>query len=227
MLSAYGRDKRLPEHGVESERKGFMPVNEEIFKTILATRPPVMLGWCDIDKAITLSAIVLAFRPELSVEIGVYGGSSFLPIALAHMQIGKGKAIGIDPWSAEIAAREQKGDDHKNWWIRQDMNKVHNDFMARIAQHKLQPFTEIIRKESQHVEPPEKIGLLHVDGSHVEMAISDMMRFAPKVIMGGICVTDDSDWEGGAVGRGEQRLLEMGFVKLYKLGTGAVFQRIK
>jgi predicted O-methyltransferase YrrM len=56
-------------------------------------------GWCTKEKAYTLASLVIGTRPAVIVEVGVFGGRSFLPMALALKELGKGMAIGIDPWS--------------------------------------------------------------------------------------------------------------------------------
>jgi len=197
----------------------------ELFQ-IIADFQPKIPGWCVPEKAVTLAALVLAIRPEVSLEIGVYGGSSLFGMALAHKAIQKGIVVGIDPWNVAVAVREQTTEADRKWWGGLNMTKIHGDFLKLISDHQLDKFTKIIRNESRYVEPPNSIGLLHVDGSHADTAISDMVRFAPKVCVGGFVVTDDSGWTGGGVSRGEQRLTSLGFVKRYALGTGAVFQRI-
>jgi len=203
-----------------------------VFKSILDGVPSShswnvkIPGWCVTEKAMVLAGIVATLRPEVSLEIGVYGGSSFLPIALAHKMIGRGIAIGIDPWSNATAMREQTREIDREWWSSLDLEKIYTGFMENIKLHGLEKFVRIHRNESRNVPPPNQIGLLHVDGSHGDTAVGDMMKFAPKVHPGGFCVTDDTTWHGGAVARGEQRLIGLGFKKLYALGTGAVFQRI-
>lgn len=184
-------------------------------------------GWCDIEKAMTLASLVVAFRPALIVEIGIYGGKSLIPMALACQVVNRGMVIGIDPWSREVAMREQTTPQDVEWWSKLDLEKIRSGFVAAIAEHQLDKFVRVDRRESRFVEPPAGISILHVDGAHSDTATHDIARFAPKVIAGGYCVTDDSTWTGGGVARGEQRLLEMGFARIAPLGTGQIFQRCR
>ncbi len=184
-------------------------------------------GWCSLPKAFTLAGIVLAIRPEVSVEIGVYGGRSLIPMALAHQAIGRGAVWGIDPWSNHVAVREQTTNVDREWWGKSDLEGLFRKVMSAIELNQLAPFTKIIRNESQFVPPPRGISLLHVDGSHSDTATRDIVAFAPNVTVGGFVVMDDLAWAGGGPQRGEQRLLQLGFRKLYALETGAVFQRVK
>lgn len=197
----------------------------ELFQIIRQFHAPIP-GWCTEAKAVTLASIVIALRPEVSVEIGIYGGKSFFPIALAHKAINFGVAIGIDPWDTDVAIREQTCDVDREWWGNVNMAKLHGDFIRLLGDHKLDKYSKIIRKESRLVEPPNLIGLLHVDGSHSDTALMDMMRFAPRVAKGGFLVTDDTTWTGGGVARGEDHIRKLGFVRHYILETGAVFQRL-
>ncbi len=198
---------------------------KELFK-VIAEVHPLLPGWCSTEKAITMASLVLAYRPEVTVEIGVFGGASFIPMALAHKAIGHGVAIGIDPWDTKIAVKEQTTILDREWWADTDMNVIHGDFMNRLALLRLESVTRIQRQTSNQAHPPHAVGLLHVDGSHSATALSDIIRYAPKVVSGGFVVTDDSEWKGGGVAMGEQRLIQIGFKRLYALGTGAVFQRI-
>jgi cephalosporin hydroxylase len=184
-------------------------------------------GWADLTKAETLASLIVAFRPAVVVEIGVYGGASLIPMALACQAVNRGIVIGIDPWSREVAIREQTTDKDREWWANLDLEKIRTDFMARIAEYQLEKFVRIERKESRQIEPPNGISILHVDGAHSNTATLDITRFAPRVIVGGYCVTDDTEWTGGGVSRGERWLLENGFARIAALGTGHIFQRLK
>src|ERR1700683_5195449 len=72
-------------------------------------------GWCSVEKAHILAGCVTSMGGGTVVEIGVYTGRSFLPMALAVKHCGKGIAIGIDAWNPEVAA---EGEDKANaqWW---------------------------------------------------------------------------------------------------------------
>jgi len=188
---------------------------------------PTLPGWCDENKAMTLASLVVAFRPEVIVAIGVFGGKSLIPMALACQSVNRGIVIGIDPWSNDVAVREQTTAEDREWWRTVDLEKIRKEFMAKIVALNLTPFVRIERLESRQVSSPSAISILHVDGSHSDTAMHDIMKFAPHVVVGGYCVTDDSDWKGGGVQRGERRLLEMGFHRIAHLGTGKLFQRIR
>lgn len=202
------------------------PTIENLFQRIEKVHPTLQ-GWCSLDKAFTLASLVVAFRPAVIVEIGVYGGKSLIPMALACQAVGKGIVIGIDPWSTEVAIREQTSVEDREWWGKLDLEKIRVDFMAKLAELNLENFVRIERKESRNIPAPNSISIFHCDGAHNDTAMHDMAKFAPRVIVGGYCVTDDSDWGGGGVKRGEQRLKELGFAHIAALGTGQIFQRLR
>lgn len=200
---------------------------KDLIDTISKAHPTIP-GWCPLDKACVLASMVFTLRPQVTVEIGVYGGRSFIPMALAHKAVGYGVAYGIDAWSNVVAVREQPSAEHREWWSKYDIERIYNTFIYHIQQHNLQDFTRIIRNESRMVQPPNAIDILHIDGSHEKTTITDAVRFGPKVVLGGFCIMDDTDGvHGPCPAQAEQRLIAMGFKKLYCLGTGSVLQRIR
>lgn len=198
----------------------------ELFNQIADVQPKLP-GWCPPEKASILASIVLCYRPALSVEIGIYGGSSFIPIALAHKAIGTGMALGIEPWDKKAAIEAQTTNEDRAWWDGQDLDGLCSMFMNKLHDLGLDNVTKIIRRKSDDVDVPPQIGLLHVDGAHSDQAVRDTVRFGQQVMIGGFVVMDDENWKGGGVQRAILRLTQMGFKRLYPIGTGAVFQRVR
>ena len=199
-----------------------------LFQTIAKVQP-TLPGWCSPEKAITLASIIVAYRPEYSMEIGIFGGSSFIPMALAHQAIHHGNVIGIEPWSREIAIASQTEEASRKWWSELDYPALEGNFRATLDHLGLKPWTTIIKSKSTNVEPWHDLGLLHVDGAHDDTAIADVLRFATRVQMGGFVVMDDLQWTGGGVIKAEQSLLERGFKRLYYIGkekNEAIYQKI-
>jgi len=186
--------------------------------------------WCDLGKAQTLAAIVIALRPRIVVEIGVWMGGSLVPMLLAMKHVGAGRAIAIDPWSPS-ASVEGQNETNAAWWNGVDHERAYRKFLARLELHGLVHLCTICHRSSDLCEPPSEIQLLHIDGNHGPQAITDVERFASRVTLGGILVLDDIGWEGGNVHRAERRAQELGFRELYSLSTkqcerqGVVMQR--
>lgn len=200
-------------------------MNAELLRQIERTNAECE-GWCDLNKAVTLAMLVLAIRAETVLEIGVFGGKSFLPMALALKYQGCGTAIGIDPWNVQASTDGMANPQDLTWWSQLDHDKIYQKFLAAFKSCDVEAHTKILRKRSDDVEPPGAIDVAHIDGSHEETAYRDFVRFGPKVRVGGFLVADDLGWSSGAPKRGAAWLLDNGFRMLYPLGTGAVFQRV-
>lgn len=171
-------------------------------------------GWCSHRKAQTLAATVLALRPSMVVEIGVYAGRSFLPMAMALKQIGAGRAVGIDPYDAMVSSAGEN-DANSAWWGSLDHEEIFRQMVAAKDWLQLGPWVEIIREPSDDVSPPDAIGVLHIDGGHTDVAVRDALRFAPQVEVGGFCVLDDILWDSGAPSASAEILRDFGFVERY------------
>lgn len=199
---------------------------KNLFNTI-ASMQPRFPGWCTPEKAITLASMVVALRPVVSLEIGVYGGSSFFPLALAHKAIGRGIVVGVDPWDIHVAIAAQTEPESREWWANQDLEGIYRSVVSTISELGLQEHAKIHRRKSADIDIPPTIGLLHIDGAHNDEAVRDVVRFCSHVEIGGVVVMDDLNWVGGGPARAAQRLVQMGFNHLYKIQDGAVFQRIR
>lgn len=186
---------------------------------------PTMEGWCSVEKAFALASVVIAMRPAISVEIGVFAGRSAIPIALAHKYVGHGKLIAIDPWSTE-AATEGYSKEHKEWWSKQPLDKIKGQFLNSITTLGLDAFVDVEACKSHQVKDLPAIGLLHVDGQHSMQALRDVTRFTPMCLSGAFCFMDDVSWEGGGPAAGVEWLLRHGWTQRFTLDTGAMFQRI-
>jgi len=68
--------------------------------------------------------------------------------------------------------------------------------------------------------------MVYNDFQRVLKQTMDAERFGPRVRTGGFACLDDLNWPGGGVVAASQRLNHLGFVKLYDLGSGAMFQKI-
>lgn len=170
-------------------------------------------------------AAVLTIRPELCVQIGVFGGSSLLPVALALNYLGAGQILGIDPWDPEESAKGQTGANLK-WWSELNHSVIEKGFRDAILAEGVSNQIVVLKQTSDAATPPPRIDFLNVDGNHGDQAFRDIKRYGSKVRIGGMMYVDDITWEGGAVGRGIEWLFKKGFVELYKRDTGMMLQRM-
>ena len=183
-------------------------------------------GWTTPAAAKIFASCVIALRPQVIVEIGVFGGRATIPIALALREVGTGVITAIDPWSKEASVKGMDGD-NLTWWGNLDHEAIYQEFTKKVRELGVQNCVKVVRKTSDDAEVPDGIGVCLVDGNHSEQAIKDVARYCSKVIIGGLVYLDDLNWVGGKVKQAETNLLRMGFTQLYTLGTGGMYQRIK
>lgn len=210
-----------------------MPSTGELFRKLKEIDTNIKDGWCTPEKARTLAMLILAHKPKLCVEIGVWSGKSFLPIALAAQNVG-GHAIGIDPYTAVASIQGQNAENAK-WWSETVTPEIYEQMYQRVRgwmlAHDLPP--SLIRKSSNDAlfanEIYASIDFLHIDGNHGEQAYQDTMNYGSLVSHNGIVVLDDLTWDGGGVAKSAQWLLGNGFVELFRVNTEGndwgVFQR--
>lgn len=189
-------------------------------------------GWCSLDKALTLASIVLAIRPAVVVELGVWTGGSAIPLGLALTAVGSGQLLAVDAWSAEASVDGQAAEEHAQWWGVKMGDAGHRRafemFLARLRRHGVHPDRCAVRRQRTDVATvPPSIDLLHHDANHGPQAVRDIERWAPAVRLGGMLVIDDLAWHGGHVSTARDRAVELGFEQRFLLGTGCVMQRVR
>lgn len=162
---------------------------------------PQLDGWCTHEKAHALVKYILQEKPALVVELGVFGGSSFVPqlMALRFNQTGKG--VGIDPWSKDASLENMTDQVNREWWGNLNYDAIYNKLTQFLAVHGLDGIAELIKSKSENcVDRFEdgSIGLLHIDGNHSEpQSLADARKYFPKVKPGGIIFFDDIWWTDG------------------------------
>lgn len=185
-------------------------------------------AWPTLEKCQVLASIIIAQRPALIVEIGVWQGCSLIPQLLALKHLGVGRAIAIDPWSAHASIEGETVEANLQWWGHQATHdQALEIFKVLLARHELTSICQIVRSRSDDVDLDAigQIDLCHIDGNHTAQAMRDVERYASRISLGGTLVFDDLGWSGDHVKRAYARSLELGFVELYPLGTGCVMQR--
>lgn len=183
-------------------------------------------GWCTPEKGNELALAVLKTKASVVVEIGVFFGSSLLPMAMACAEQKHGIVWAIDPWSKEAAIEGYDGANADWWGNKVDLESVYQTFLSHLKTQGVEQYVKVVRARSDDVEPPDEIDLLNVDGQHTDQASRDVERYASRVKMNGFCYMDDVDGWNGAPARAVEKLLKLGFVKIFNRDTGAMFQRI-
>ena len=159
-------------------------------------------GWCPQEKAKRIMDVIYNNNSDVCVELGVFGGSSFFPIAATLAKKKQGTAYAIDPWlNNPCLEGYQEGVDQKmfNYWGKIDLEKVMQKFINDMHRNDLEPFYKLIRLTSAEailLFEDNSIDFLHIDGNHSEQAsVADVMLWLPKVKSGGVICFDDAWWE--------------------------------
>jgi hypothetical protein len=117
---------------------------------------------------------------------------------MAVQLVGKGRCIGIDPWSRPAALEGDIGKEHSDWWEKLDLEKIHRDCVGRLKQLGLDNTIELWREMDTTACPKftdGQIDLLHSDGNHSEVVSERITReWHPKLRVGGILILDDCAW---------------------------------
>lgn len=151
-------------------------------------------GWCPETKQKKLYEYCL--KSKLCLEIGVYGGSSLIPMALAT----DGLVIGIDPWSNESAVNHMEKDDviNREWWTKVDLKWIKQRYFESLNWYNVEKKVITIQQDSDKCDElvaDETIDVLHIDGNHTEVqSCRDVELWASKVKKNGYLFFDDTQW---------------------------------
>jgi hypothetical protein len=161
---------------------------------------PNLHGWCTRNKALAMAELITQEKPLVVVEIGVYGGKSFLPQALALKANGQGVIHGIDAWSAEEEVKFATKDKQINWLNKVNYEAIYQSFLSALKPHDFNDIIKIHRMTSAEAAPMiDRIDILHIDGGHSEeISCQDVELFFPKVKKGGFIWFDDIRWASKA-----------------------------
>ncbi|MDP9790616.1 class I SAM-dependent methyltransferase [Agrobacterium tumefaciens] len=153
-------------------------------------------GWCSREKAKTIADLISNDKPEICVEIGVYGGRSLFPAAAALRANGSGVIYGIETWRPDVATEHATTDVNDAWWGNIDFHTIKTSVYRFAAEHDLASQVRIIEAPSAEAASLFKqIDYLHIDGAHsIYNAAEDVVLYAKKVRSGGIIIMDDANW---------------------------------
>jgi predicted O-methyltransferase YrrM len=172
---------------------------KEILEQVKVILPSIH-GWCSYEKAAKFIEIITEQKPQLCVEIGVFGGSSLIPQALA-LKPHSGVIIGIDPWKNDAALESMIDEANKKWWGDLNLEQIYSHCKENITKYKVQSNCKLIRDKSENVVSTfqdNSIDLLHIDGNHSEdLSYKDATLYLPKVKSGGFIFFDDIYWTEG------------------------------
>jgi hypothetical protein len=160
---------------------------------------PYLEGWGTTEKALNFIDLVLEVKPDVCVEIGVFGGRSLYPVASALKFLNHGIVYGIDPWDKfECIRYYDPVEDSANliWWGKLNLNYIYSSYAAMLRKYELEKYCVTLRMTSESAASEiEQIDILHIDGNHSEQAsLRDVSLYLPKVRTGGYIWMNDSSW---------------------------------
>jgi cephalosporin hydroxylase len=185
-------------------------------------------GWCSVEKAQRLIALVADARARQVVELGVFGGRSLLALAAGCHLNGFGMVEGIDPF--EKGASLEGANDRANdeWWAAVDYEQIFAIAVNGVERAGLGPYARIVRQRSQDCASRYdllSIDVMHQDSNHSEAVSCEEVRlYAPRIALGGFWVIDDTNWP---TTKAAQALLErLPFVLCEDHETWRIYQRV-
>jgi len=172
---------------------------EQIRQMITPDGQDPMHGWCWLEKAVAMADLILETKARCVVEIGVFGGRSLVPQAMALKANGDGGVIyGIDPWRSQPCLDGHNDDANNDWWAKVPWNDVYLSCVAAMARGGVEDNCVLIRADSMQAGRhwrKASIDILHVDGNHSEEASTrDVEWWVDMVKPGGYIWVDDVNW---------------------------------
>ena len=185
-------------------------------------------GWCDLEKAERLFELASGDLPDRTlVELGVFGGRSFLPLALGcSLYEGKpGRHVyGIDPYKLSAALEGEHYPGQVEWWTAVDFEGTLQGVVDLIERESLGPFATLCRHRSLPATLlPGPVAVLHQDGNHSEdVSLEEAKQYLPLMAPRGYWVIDDTNW--ASLRMAQYYLLENGMRCIENHETWTIFQ---
>lgn len=156
-------------------------------------------GWCTQEKTEAIASLIYNIKPQLCVEVGVFGGSSFFPVALTLKHLKHGKAIAIDAWDNELCIKYMSKDDaNRAWWEKVDLIEILSKFKQMLIELDLFSYYEICRKpsfEAAKTLNKNSIHFLHLNGNKsAKGSQEDIQNYLPLVAKDGYILLSDVNW---------------------------------
>lgn len=155
-------------------------------------------GWCSAAKALKLAELITDNSLEIIVEIGIFGGRSFIPMGMAVRSHGKGACYGFDPMDTQAATEGGVSIENDEWWAKVDLEDMYRWFIQSLLHFQLTNecrFMRIRGETAWRLFEVESINLLHLDSNHSEtVSCRDVAMWRSRVAPSGFLVMDDCNW---------------------------------
>jgi cephalosporin hydroxylase len=191
---------------------------EENLEKFLPANYTSIHGWCTTEKAKKLMELVIECNPVLSVELGVFGGRSLLPIALMSKQLNpNSKVIGIDAWSLTQAIEGNNETSNNTWWSNINYTEIFNYTKDLMVKNNVNDIVELWKESSKNAAikfEDESIDILHQDSNHSEeVTCAEVELYWNKVRERGYWIFDDTNWP--TTQKAQDLLLSRGYIEYY------------
>jgi hypothetical protein len=159
-------------------------------------------GWCSNAKSWLIYDLVRKSKPQVSVEVGIFGGRSLSIIAQALRDNESGIVYGIETWSGASAIRYRQDLANDFWWQNIDFIGIKRQFYKFFLEHHLIDVTKVIELSSEQAfQGIPEIDFLHIDGNHSMFgAAQDVVNYFGKLKRGGYVIFDDINWASTCAG---------------------------
>lgn len=155
-------------------------------------------GWCTPEKAQALFDLVIATDSQSTVELGVFGGRSLIPMALAHKQKGSGMITGIDPYAVEPSLEGTNHPANDEYWKSINYEQVYNNCKRALITNGVNEICWLLRSKSVTVANSygdNSVDIIHQDSVHSkEVIIAELEAWSSKLKPGGYWIVDDTNW---------------------------------
>lgn len=173
-----------------------------ILRARITSALPTIEGWCTERKALWLAELIINGGYGRILEVGIYGGRSFIPMAMAlQYSAPGGRAYGVEAWSNDVAVATETTPDHDDWWRAIDLNSIKAGFRRSVALNGVEDIVKVLEMPSDDAFEKLKgtdtvpFDLIHVDGSHSEaQSLRDVQMWPELLRPGGVLVMDDILW---------------------------------
>jgi predicted O-methyltransferase YrrM len=170
---------------------------------------PSIEGWCTERKALWLAELIADNGCRTVLEVGIYGGKSLIPMAIAIKKYAPGgKVYGIEAWSNAVATQVSLHPQHDAWWANLDFKYIKTGFFRSVIANDVADVINVLDMSSDdafkclNAQRLTEFDLIHVDSSKSEgEELHDCKTWSGLLRPGGILVMDDIGWPSVQVAR--------------------------
>lgn len=199
-------------------------------KNIITNNLNDIHGWCPVEKAHYLIDLVQQCQAKAFVELGVFGGRSLLPVALAMKNLGNDEfIIGVDSWTVTPCLEGNNDAANNDWWSAINYDNMYSYTIDLMKKYNLENSVKLYRTTSAQYAKylgDNCLDMLHQDSNHsTEVTCNEVELYCKKVKVGGLWVFDDTDWP--TTQQAQINLVAHGYELFYDAVKWKVFRRVK